>query len=127
MNADSKILRKDECYAIVGAALALHKELGSGFLEAVYQEGLALAFARAQIPFEAQKELKINLWGTELKKTYVADFVVFGDIIVEIKAIKSISQTEEAQIFNYLKAAGAKVGLLINFGAPRLETKRFVL
>lgn len=78
---DGELLFKDEVHAIVGAAMKLHTELGNGFLEAVYQKGLALAFRKFGIPFEAQKELRIELWGEKLGKTYFADFVCFGKII----------------------------------------------
>lgn len=118
---------KEESYAIVGAAMKLHAELGCGFLEAVYQEGLEIAFRKFGIPFVAQKELAISLWGETLKKTYVADFVAYDRIIVEIKALKSLGAAEEAQVLNYLKASGHRLGILINFGAPRLEFKRIVL
>ena len=118
---------KEESYSIVGAAMKLHAALGCGFLEAVYQEGLEIAFRKFEIPFEAQKELTISLWGETLKKTYVADFVAYDRIIVEIKALKSLTGAEEAQVLNYLKASGYRLGILINFGAPQLEFKRIVL
>ena len=88
---------------------------------------MEIAFRKFEIPFEAQKELTISLWGETLKKTYVADFVVFGEIIVEIKALKTLTGAEEAQVLNYLKASGYRLGILINFGAPQLEFKRIVL
>ena len=117
---------KKECYDIVGVAMKVHSALGHGFLEAVYQEALALAFELAKIPFSEQHELKICLWGHELKKTYYADFLVYDQIIVEIKAQKALSSVEESQLINYMKASDKRVGLLINFGAPSLEFKRFV-
>lgn len=123
----STIYLKEESYAIVGAAMKLHAELGCGFLEAVYQEGLEIAFRKFGILFVAQKELTISLWGETLKKTYVADFVAYDRIIVEIKALKALGAAEEAQVLNYLKASGHRLGILINFGAPRLEFKRIVL
>ena len=122
-----ELYRKEESYAIIGSAMKLHSELGCGFLEAVYQEGLEIAFRKFGVPFEAQKELTISLWGETLKKTYVADFVVFGEIIVEIKALKTLTGAEEAQVLNYLKASGYRLGILINFGVPQLEFKRIVL
>jgi GxxExxY protein len=123
----STIYLKEESYAIIGAAMKLHAELGCGFLEAVYQEGLEIAFRKFGIPFVAQKELAISLWGETLKKTYVADFVAYDRIIVEIKALKALGAAEEAQVLNYLKASGHRLGILINFGAPRLKFKRIVL
>ena len=115
---DGELLFKDEAHAIVGAAMKLHTELGNGFLEAVYQEGLALAFRKFGIPFEAQKEIRIELWGEKLDKTYFADFVCFEKIIVETKALQKLSGAEESQVRNYLKATGFRLGLLVNFGAP---------
>ena len=123
----STLYLKEESYAIVGAAMKLHAELGCGFLEDVYQEGMEMAFRKFGIPAEAQKELRIPFWGETLKKTYVADFVVYDKIIVEIKALKVLGAPEEAQVLNYLKASGHRLGILINFGAPSLEFKRIVL
>ena len=123
----STLYLKEESYAIIGAAMKLHAELGCGFLEAVYQEGLEIAFRKFGIPFVAQKELTISLWGETLKKTYVADFVAYDRIIVEIKALKALGAAEEAQVLNYLKASGHRLGILINFGALSLEFKRIVL
>jgi GxxExxY protein len=118
--------RDRKTYLIIGAAMEVHKELGSGFLEAVYQEALGLEFADMEIPFTSQPAVKINYKGKCLKKTYEPDFICYNDIIVEIKAIFALSGTEEAQLINYLKASKIKVGLLINFGSKSLEHKRFV-
>lgn len=125
-SANRELIFKEESHAVVGAAMKLHSALGNGFLEAVYQEGLAIAFEKSGVPFEAQKELKIELWGETLRKTYFADFVCFGKIIVEIKAQKSLGSAEESQVLNYLKATGFQLGILLNFGAPSLEFKRIV-
>ncbi len=122
-----ELIYKEESRAIIGAAMRLHSALGNGFLESVYQEGLAIAFRKFDVPFEAQKELRIELWGETLSKTYFADFVCFGNIIVEIKALQKLSGAEEAQVLNYLKATGFRLGLLLNFGAPSMEFKRIVL
>jgi len=113
-------------YKVVGAALEVHKELGCGFLEAVYQEALEREFASQQIPNKAQPIIQIAYKGKPLNKTYQPDFVCYEEIIVEIKAVSSLSGVEEAQLINYLKATGLKVGLLINFGAKSLEYKRLV-
>lgn len=121
-----KLLLKEEVYAIVGAAMEVHKELGPGFLEAVYQEALEIEFALRQIPFESQKELAIYYKGHRLKKTYAVDFLNYDQIIVEIKALDRLTSKEEGQLLNYLKATGLEVGALINFGAPSLEWKRMV-
>jgi GxxExxY protein len=122
-----QLLLPDEVYAIVGAAMQVHTELGCGFLEAVYQEAMELELAAAGIPFEACKELAILYKGMPLKKKYVADVVCFGKIIVELKALDQLSGREEAQLLNYLKATGLHVGILINFGAHgHLELERYV-
>jgi len=128
MNANERELAlKDEVYAIVGAALTVSNELGSGFLEAVYQEVLAIEFADRRIPCIAQPTVGIFYKGRELTKTYIPDFICFDQIIVEIKALKQLTSVEEAQLLNYLKATGKPVGLLLNFGNPKLEWKRMAL
>ena len=106
--------------------MEVHKDLGCGFLEAVYQEALGREFADQGIPFESQPVIQIAYKGKLLDKTYQPDFVCFDEVIVEIKAIAGLSGIEEAQLINYLKATGIKVGLLINFGLKSLEHKRFV-
>ena len=122
-----QLLLPDEVYAIVGAAMQVHSELGCGFLEAVYQEAMELELTATGIPFEACKELSIFYKGVPLKKKYVPDVVCFGKIIVELKAIDQLSGKEEAQILNYLKATGLRVGVLLNFGSHgRLEWERYV-
>jgi len=122
------IIFKDEVFRIVGAAIEVHRELGSGFLEAVYQESLELELAERGVPFLAQVELCIRYKNRELNKKYCADLVCFGSIIVELKSVQKIGPIEEAQLLNYLKATGMKVGLLINFGGyGKLEWKRFVV
>ncbi len=121
------LILKDEVFAIIGAAIEVHRELGPGFLEAVYQEALEIELASRKIPFESRKTLTIAYKGRPLKKEYEADLVCYGQIIVELKALDRLSGKEEAQILNYLKATGLRVGLLINFGSHgKLEWKRFV-
>ena len=105
-----------ESYEINGAAMEVYKQLGCGFLEAVYQEALELELTKRNIPFEPQKELKIYYDGKELKQTYKPDFVCYGKIIVEIKAVANLDDAHRAQVYNYLKATGYKLGLLYNFG-----------
>ena len=117
----------NESYAINGAAMQVYNTLGIGFLEAVYQEALALEFTKRGIPFEREKELKIYYDGQELKTTYRADFVCYGDIIVELKAVSELDDSHRSQVYNYLKATGFKLGLLYNFGhADGLQYERKV-
>ena len=119
--------RDERTYKIIGAAMEVHKELGCGFLEAVYHEALQKEFQLQGIPYKSQPEVQIKYKGEPLKKTYQPDFLCYEEIIVEIKALSKLSPTEEAQILNYLKATNLSPGLLINFGDRSLEHKRFVL
>jgi GxxExxY protein len=123
----TELLFKVEVYAIIGAAMEVHKILGCGFLEPVYQEALEIELRNRDIPFEAQKQLPIYYKDQQLEKTYVPDFISFGEIIIEIKALNRLSSTEESQLLNYIKAANFRLGLLINFGAESLQWKRMVL
>lgn len=125
ISADSE-KRDPETFAIIGAAMHVHRELGHGFLEAVYQDALSREFAHRSIPSEREKELPIYYRGERLDVGYRADFVCFGQIIVELKALAAISGTEEAQVINYLKASGHHRGLLLNFGSSSLQQKRLV-
>ncbi len=113
-------------YAIIGAAIEVHRRLGKGFLEAVYQEALAIELGARHIPFRKEAELPLSYKGTRLACTYRADFICFDEVVVELKALRALSGSEEAQIINYLKASGHQTGLLLNFGTQRLEHKRFV-
>ena len=122
-----ELILKEEVYAIVGAAIEVHRELGPGFLEAIYQEAMEIELSTRGIPFDAQKPIQVRYKGQILNKQYVADLVCFDLIIVELKALNRLSGNEQAQILNYLKATGFKVGVLINFGSHgKLEWKRFV-
>jgi len=116
----------ERTYKIIGAGMEVHKELGCGFLEAVYQEALEREFVNQGIPFKSQPTVQIAYKDKPLNKTYQPDFICFGEVILEIKAITSLTGLEESQLINYLKATGIKVGLLINFGARSLEHKRLV-
>jgi GxxExxY protein len=123
----AELLLKDEVYAIIGAAIAVHKELGTGFYEAVYQEAMEIELADPQIPFVPQHPLRIYYKCRLLKKEYVPDLVCYGQVIVELKVMPELTGREEQQLLHYLKATGLRVGLLINFGdAGRLDWKRMV-
>ena len=119
--------RDPQTHAIIGAAMEVHRQLGPGFLEAVYQEALAIELADRGIPFQREQELPIDYKGRRLPCKYRADFVCYGDIIVELKATQGLTGNDEAQVLNYLKAAKLRRGLLFSFGRPSLEFKRFVL
>ncbi|MGD9613059.1 MAG: GxxExxY protein [Kiritimatiellia bacterium] len=122
------ILHKEESFQIMGACFEVYKEMGSGFLESVYQECLALEFASRGIPFEEQPCLRLNFKKKLLKQTYLPDFLCFGEVVVELKAVKQIADEHRAQAFNYLKATEKRLALLINFGHyPLLEHERIVL
>jgi GxxExxY protein len=122
-----ELVLKNEVYAIVGSAIEVHREMGSGFVEPVYQEALEIELQAREIPFESQKRLVITYKGHQLQKEYIADLVCYGQVIVELKALTRLTNKEQAQILNYLKATGLRVGLLINFGSTgKLEWKRFV-
>ena len=117
---------KDEVYTVVGAAMEVQRVLGPGFLEGVYQESMQLELTARGVPFEEEKPIDVEYKGQCLAHRYYADLVCFGQVIVELKALSRLSGKEEAQVLNYLKATGFKVGVLINFGSPgRLEWKRF--
>ena len=120
------ILYKDESYKIIGAAMIVHNELGSGFLEAVYQEALEKEFCLQSIPYKREIPLPIYYKSEVLSKIYIADFVCYDKIIVELKAISSLSAEHKAQVINYLKAAKSELGILINFGESKLKYERFV-
>ena len=121
------LIYKDETYKIIGAAMEVHKELGAGFLEPVYQEAFELELQKQNIPYEREKLLNIFYKGTKLKKHYSADFVCYDKIIVELKALSLLSSDNESQILNYLKTTSHKLGLLINFGTKSLQYKRLIL
>jgi GxxExxY protein len=114
-------------YSIIGAAMEVHRQLGCGFLEPVYQEALAIEFTQREIPFLREQKLARVYKGEPLDAAYCADFICYRSVIVELKALSRMSGTEEAQVINYLKATGLQVGLLVNFGTRSLEHRRFVL
>jgi GxxExxY protein len=121
------IVYKDESYAILGACFEVYKEKGCGFLEAVYQECLEIELAIQNIPFQPQAELALDYKGRTLKQKYVPDMICYEKIIVELKAVKDLADEHRAQVHNYLKATGTKLGLLVNFGHyPKVEYERIV-
>lgn len=116
-----------ETYSIIGACMNVHKELGCGFLEAVYQEALAKEFDLIKIPYKKEVELDVFYKGQKLNTFYKADFICYDSVIVELKALTNLGNNEQSQVINYLKASKLKKGLLINFGTKSLEYKRIVL
>jgi GxxExxY protein len=116
---------KDTTRKIIGAAMEVHRRLGPGFLESVYEEALAVEFKLKQIQFERQKELPV-VYRDEIIKIFVCDFLVSDKIIVELKAIKEVGEIEKIQVISYLKASGLKIGLLLNFGRVSLQFKRLI-
>ncbi len=127
MSQDHLVYR-DECYEIQGAVFAVYHEMGAGFLEAVYQECLERELAMRGIPHAAQATLGLCYKGESLKQQYLPDLICFDKIIVELKAVKEIAPEHQAQILNYLKATGMRLGLLVNFGcSPKATVNRFVL
>ena len=118
------LIYKQEAFKIIGAAMVVHRELGCGFLEAIYHEALLFEFELQEIPYFSEVELAISYKGTELKKKYYADIICYDKILVEIKAVNSLDSSHESQVLNYLKATGYKLGILINFGEQSLTYKR---
>jgi GxxExxY protein len=122
-----ELIYKDECCRIVGACFEVYNEKGCGFLEPVYQEFMEIEFGHQKIPFIAQSPLKLSYRGRELKQRYIPDFIFFGRVIVELKAVSKLADEHRAQVINYLNASGFELGLLINFGSyPKLEWERIV-
>ncbi|WP_053405531.1 GxxExxY protein [Persicobacter sp. CCB-QB2] len=118
---------KEEYYLIVGAAMKVHQYFGNGFLEAVYQEALMLEFEKQRIPFRREVSLPLYYHDVQMTKYYVADFILYDRILLELKAVKAIDQSHEAQIINYLKITKAPLGVLLNFGARSLQHKRYLM
>lgn len=124
----AELLFKDEVYSIVGAMFEVYKTLGTGYLEPVYQEALAIEFLKREIPLEREMRLSISYKDVKLEKWYAPDFVCFGKIILELKVISKLTSIEVAQILNYLKITKMRLRLLANFGAtPQLDWKRYVV
>ena len=122
------LIYKEESYAIMGACFEVYKEKGCGFLESVYQECLELEFRERRIPFVAQPRIKIDYKGTDLKHPYAADLICYDNIILELKAVSSLISEHRAQLHNYLRETGLKLGILLNFGHhPKLEYERIAM
>lgn len=121
-----KFYYKEESYAIRGAIYAVHKELGCGFLERAYQDALEYEFKERGIPYEREKEIQIMYKGNPLGEPYRADFVCYGKIIIELKALVALENVHRAQVINYLKATGFKLGILVNFGEEWANVERIL-
>jgi len=123
----TEIIYKKESYQIMGTAFEVYKEKGSGFLEAVYQECLAIEFEDQGLPAIEKTQLNLHYKGRKLKQRYEPDFICFEQIIVEIKAVNTLTDKHRAQVINYLKATGKELGILVNFGHyPKVQYERFV-
>ena len=123
--AESDLLHHELTRKIIGAAMEVHRVLGAGFVESVYEESLAIEFGLRKIPYERQRPIDVIYKG-RVAKHFICDFIVYGKIIVELKAIKEISDIEQAQVLNYLKSSELNLGLLLNFGSSSLEVKRLI-
>ena len=125
---EKEIVYKDESYRIMGACFEVYKVMGSGFVEPVYQECMELELAIQGLPFRPQAALSLSYKNRQLRRKYTPDFILFDKIVLEIKAIKELADEHRAQVFNYLKATGCRLGLLVNFGHyPKVEYERIVL
>jgi GxxExxY protein len=123
--SEERYPNKELTKEIIGAAMEVHRHLGSGFLESVYEESMAVEFDLRKIRFERQKTLDVFYKERKVKQ-FVCDFLVDGSVLVELKAIKALTDIETAQVLNYLRATGVRLGLLLNFGAKSLEYKRII-
>lgn len=122
----SEIILKDESYKIVGICMEVHRELGCGFKEIIYKDALELEFANHQISYEREKLFKIEYKGMMLKHKYAADFIVFDQIVLEVKATSFLVDNFVIQTINYLKASGLQLGIIANFGQKSLTYKRVI-
>ncbi len=119
-----ELIYKQECFDITGAVMDVHSNLGTGFLEEVYQEALEIEFKKRNIPYEREKTLNIFYKDVQLKKFYKADFICYDKIIVELKSVKEVLPEHRAQVMNYLKATGFKLGLIFNFKEKSIKPHR---
>lgn len=122
-----ELMYEEDTYKILGACMEVYKVMGNGFLESVYQESLKFELKSRDIDFIEQPELEITYKGTVLQQTYKPDFICYGKIVLELKAVSKLTDEHRAQLHNYLKATGCKLGLLVNFGHyPLIEKERIV-
>lgn len=126
-NYSETLLYKDEVFAFIGAAIEVHRQLGSGFLESVYEEALIIELGVRQIPFVSQPKLNIYYKENPLTKVCIPDLLIFETIVVELKAVDQLTNREVAQVLNYLKATKLRLGLLVNFGKEKLDWQRIIL
>jgi GxxExxY protein len=123
----TELIFKEECYKIVGACFEVYNDKGCGFLEPVYQECLEIEYEFQGIPMVPHQELKLFYREKELRQKYIPDFICYGKVIVEIKAVSKLTDEHRSQVINYLNATGYRLGLLVNFGGyPKLEWERLV-
>lgn len=122
---NGKLIYPHESYEIIGAAMEVHNTLGQGFLESVYHEAMEIELRKRNIPFESKSKIRIQYKDVPMEHFYIADFVCYGKIIVELKAVSDILPEHEAQIINYLRATGIKLGILLNFNEESLFYKRY--
>lgn len=127
MSSDEKFIYADETSEIIGACFEVQNNLGHGFLEPVYQEALMYEFISRQIPFQKEKKLEVFYKNQKLEKFYIADFICFEKIIIELKASDGLTDEHTAQVLNYLRATNFRLGLLVNFGTPKVQIKRIIL
>lgn len=127
IHSEQDAKRDPKTYAVIGAAMEVHRQLGCGFLEPVYQEALAMEFDLRVVPYEREVELPVFYKGKKLATSYRPDFLCYGSLIVELKALAKLGGVEEAQVLNYMKAGSFATGLLLNFGTKTLEHRRLVL
>jgi len=123
-----RVIYPEESYAIIGACFNVYNEKGCGFVEPVYQECMEIELEFQGIPFDAHREIRLEYRGRTLKQKYIPDFICHDKIIVELKAVSQLTDEHRAQVFNYLRATGMKLGILVNFGRyPELQYERIVL
>mgnify|MGYP005840355735 CR=1 FL=1 len=120
------MIYQEEAYEIIGACMEVHRILGHGFLEAVYHDALKIELKKRAIPYKSEEKLQITYKDIVIDKYYQADFICYDKIILEIKAIKELTNTETSQVLNYIKATGFRLGILVNFGQESLEHKRYI-